>query len=133
MPVSIPGNLTYINQNAPYSSIVNQNALPKISQIDQQVFLERLQKVEATRALEENKAVSPDKEEPPHHPTNQGQQESQEQGSPQENADDRCQQGKDKKHCYHGHYYSDSELERAVENTEELEQLIDPHVLDITI
>ncbi|BDQ27276.1 hypothetical protein ASB1_09520 [Helicobacter heilmannii] len=65
MPVSIPGNLTYINQNAPYSSIVNQNALPKISQIDQQVFLERLQKVEATRALEENKAVSPDKEEPP--------------------------------------------------------------------
>lgn len=132
MPVSIPGNLTYINQNAPYSSIVNQNALPKISQIDQQVFLERLQKIEATRALEENKAVSPDKEETPHKSPKQD-QESQEQSLPQENADARCQRDKDKEHCYQGHYYSDSELERAVENTEELEQLVDPHALDITI
>ncbi|BCZ19048.1 hypothetical protein NHP190012_06900 [Helicobacter sp. NHP19-012] len=132
MPVSIPGNLTYINQNAPYSSIVNQNALPKISQIDQQVFLERLQKVEATRALEENKAISPDKENPPHQPPKQ-EQESQEQSTTQGDADTRYQKDKDKEHCYHGHYYSDSELERAVENTEELEQLVDPHVLDITI
>ncbi|BCZ17542.1 hypothetical protein NHP190003_08240 [Helicobacter sp. NHP19-003] len=133
MPVSIPGNLTYINQNAPYSSIVNQNALPKISQIDQQVFLERLQKVEATRALEENKAINPDKENSPHQPPNPGQQEPQEQSPPKESADTRCKNGRDKEHCYHGHYYSDSELERAVENTEELGQFVEPHVLDITI
>ncbi|GMB92198.1 hypothetical protein [Helicobacter ailurogastricus] len=132
MSVSIPGNLTYINQNAPYGSIVNQNALPKLSEVDQQVFLERLQSVQATRALEKNKAVSKDKEETPHQPPKR-EQEPQEQSTTQGGGDTRCQKGKDKEHCYHGHYYSDSELERAVENTEELEQIVDPHVLDITI
>ncbi|WP_104629431.1 hypothetical protein [Helicobacter bizzozeronii] len=123
MPVSIVGNVTYVNQNAPYSSIVNQNALPKIEEINQKEFVERLQVVQATRALEKNQAVHRDKEE---QKNNHPQQES----SPDQ-PDARCRQ--DKAHCYHGHYYSDRDLERAVENTHELEQFVEKHVFDITI
>ncbi|WP_163563896.1 hypothetical protein [Helicobacter suis] len=120
MAVSMVGNVTYVNQNTPYSSIVNQNALPKLSEVNHQEFLERLQVVQATRALEENKAVHEDKEEQ-HYRQNQ------------ESSDSKPDTHGDKTHNYHGHYYSDDALKRAVENTEELEQLVDSHVLDVTI
>ncbi|WP_163532998.1 hypothetical protein [Helicobacter suis] len=122
MAVSMVGNVTYVNQNTPYSSIVNQNALPKLSEVNHQEFLERLQVVQATRALEENKAVHEDKEEQ-RYPQNQN----------QESSDSKPDTHGDKTHNYHGHYYSDDALKRAVENTEELEQLVDSHVLDVTI
>ncbi|WP_163531651.1 hypothetical protein [Helicobacter suis] len=124
MAVSMVGNVTYVNQNTPYGSIINQNALPKLSEINHQEFLERLQVVQATRALEENRSVHEDKEE-------SNQYYSQDQNQSSDSKSDTNTQ--DKAHSYHGHYYSDDALKRAVENTEELEQLVDSHVLDVTI
>ncbi|CAM2821236.1 hypothetical protein [Helicobacter felis] len=121
---SFTGNLTHINQNAPFGSIVYQNALPKLDQESQKEFIERLQAIQETRALEKNKAVHRDKEESP------PQQRQSQQEQPQ--MDRRCLNG-DKRHCYHGHYYSDSALDRALENTEELEGFLEPHVLDVII
>lgn len=124
MPVSIVGNVTYVNQNAPYGSIVNQNALPKLEEGSHKEFLERLQVVQATRALEQNREVHRDKEQQNTYPNAQ---------QPQEDSSSGQRKNQDKAHCYHGHYYSDSDLKRAVENTQELEQLVEPHTFDITI
>ncbi|WP_104696295.1 hypothetical protein [Helicobacter salomonis] len=119
----LTGNVTHVNQNSPFGSIVYQNALPKLDNENHKEFLERLQAVQETRALEKNRAVHRDKDENP-----LAQQHEQ---PPQEHPDPRC--FKDKQHCYHGHYYSDSALERALENTEELEGFLEPHVLDVII
>ncbi|WP_120945052.1 MULTISPECIES: hypothetical protein [Helicobacter] len=118
----VTGNVTHVNQNAPFGSIVYQNALPKSDQENHKEFLERLQVVQETRALEKNKAIHRDKDQSPpqeHNPP------------PQQQSDSRCMG--DKQHCYHGHYYSDRALERALQNTQELEGFLEPHVLDVII
>ncbi|MFC3847481.1 hypothetical protein ACFOPX_02875 [Helicobacter baculiformis] len=121
---SVTGNVTHINQNSPFGSIVYQNALPKLDHENHKEFLERLQAVQETRALEKNKAVHRDKEDSSSAQQHGAQEQFYEQ------PDMRCL---DKRHCYHGHYYSDNALERALENTEELEGFLEPHVLDVII